>query len=198
MFLLLQLEGVASDFPPLLSSVGTERPTDPVPARPASVACINFLFSDGRSVRRGFFGCEGERETDVLSTRSSFVVVVVLILCHRPQNKRDEKYRCCIKFVACRSVSGFRKHLSVFSVNPVTCSFKCGITSKCSTLRVHVSTNPLLGRVLGTVCVPFWCLVLRRLSSRVQEFNAQGNLDKGCTIAGFLRVGRAMMAHGAV
>eukprot|EP00903_Cladosiphon_okamuranus_P014475 g13427.t1 len=35
-------------------------------------------------------------------------------------------------------------------------------------------------------------------SSVAREFNAQGNLDKGCTIAGFLRVGRAMMAHGSV
>ncbi|CAB1118026.1 unnamed protein product [Ectocarpus sp. CCAP 1310/34] len=35
-------------------------------------------------------------------------------------------------------------------------------------------------------------------SSVAREFNQQGNLDKGCTIAGFLRVGRAMMAHGAV
>ncbi|CAM9143066.1 unnamed protein product [Sphacelaria rigidula] len=35
-------------------------------------------------------------------------------------------------------------------------------------------------------------------TSIAREFNLQGNLDKGCAIAGFLRVGRAMMAHGAV
>ena len=35
-------------------------------------------------------------------------------------------------------------------------------------------------------------------ASVAREFNMQGNLEKGCTIAGFLRVGRAMMAHGAV
>lgn len=35
-------------------------------------------------------------------------------------------------------------------------------------------------------------------TSVAREFNLQGNLDKGCAVAGFLRVARAMMAHGAV
>lgn len=35
-------------------------------------------------------------------------------------------------------------------------------------------------------------------ASVAREFNMQGNLERGCIIAGFLRVGRAMMAHGAV
>eukprot|EP00904_Undaria_pinnatifida_P004700 jgi/Undpi1/14230/HiC_scaffold_9.g03879.m1 len=35
-------------------------------------------------------------------------------------------------------------------------------------------------------------------ASVAREFNMQGDLERGCTIAGFLRVGRAMMAHGAV
>lgn len=35
-------------------------------------------------------------------------------------------------------------------------------------------------------------------ASVAREFNLQGNLERGCAIAGFMRVGRAMMAHGAV
>ncbi|CAM9703211.1 unnamed protein product [Choristocarpus tenellus] len=55
------------------------------------------------------------------------------------------------------------------------------------------------------LCVSSPCIVTFQMSkvyeeasSISREFNARGDLEKGCTIAGFLRVARAMVTHGAV
>lgn len=79
--------------------------------------------------------------------------------------------------------------------------FRTAVYSPENQISVEVVPVRLVMAILAThLFLQLWQMdeVYEVSASVAREFNMQGNLERGCTIAGFLRVGRAMLAHGAV